>query len=243
MHSLRDILETVGQRRKTLEVHTDEESVISELRRQFDTRNVDVTHRQLGSIDETGFVLIRDSDGEFRGALGLDQFEAVLSPEIHPPWELADTEYDQAELFSFLENTLFSSYNRRQMLATSREIEERAWRVGTGRLYAGFQRPDALRAQTDLYDRLVTRKSVAVTVFLEGDCNVPLADDVRVVADSNGELGAFWFLIYDDGESGSQNCALIAEERGNGQYYGFWTFDPTIVGDLIAHLETRYALS
>lgn len=144
MHSLRDILETVGQRRKTLEVHTDEESVISEFRRQFDTRNVDVTHRQLGSIDETGFVLIRDSDGEFRGALGLAQFEAVLSPEIHPPWELADTEYEQAELFSFLENTLFASYNRRQMLATSREIEERAWRVGTGRLYAGFQRADAL---------------------------------------------------------------------------------------------------
>ncbi len=138
MHSLRDAFETVDRRRKTLEIRTDAEPVVAEFRRQFDTRNVDVTHRPLGAIDGTGFVIIRDSDGEFRGALGIDQFEAVLSPEIHPPWELAETELDSEDLFSFLENTLFSSYDRRQMVATSREIEERAWRVGRGRLYAGF---------------------------------------------------------------------------------------------------------
>lgn len=80
-------------------------------------------------------------------------------------------------------------------------------------------------------------------MFLDGDCEVALSDAITVVTDTDSELGAFWFLIFDDGESGSQNCALIAEERGDGQYYGFWTFDPTIVGDLIAHLETRYALS
>jgi hypothetical protein len=240
MNSLRDTLETVGQRRKTLEVHTDEEPVIAEFRHQFDTRNVDVAHRRLGSLDETGFVVIRDGDGEFQGALGLDQFEAILSPEIHPPWELADTEYDRADLFDFLENTLFSSYNRRQMLATSREIEERAWRVGTGRMYVGFQRVAALRPHTYLYDRLAARGSIDVAVFLDGDCDVTLADAVTVVTDTDSELGAFWFLVFDDGESGSHSCALLAEERGDGQYYGFWTFDPTIVSELIGHLETTY---
>ncbi|WP_222920345.1 DICT sensory domain-containing protein [Natrinema sp. SYSU A 869] len=233
-------METVDQRRKTLEIHTDEESVVAEFRQQFDTRNVDVTHRPLGAIDETGFVIVRDSDGEFQGALGIDQFEAVLSPEIHPPWELAETELDSEDLFSFLENTLFSSYDRRQMVATSREIEERAWRVGTGQLYTGFQRPAALRDQTDVYERFGEHDSITVTVFLDGEYEGPLTDVVTVITDTGGELGAFWLVVYDGGGSEKHRCAVVAEERDPGQYYGFWTYDPAIVGDLIAYLETTY---
>ncbi|ELY76335.1 DICT sensory domain-containing protein [Natrinema gari] len=237
MQSLRDAFENVDRRRKTLEIHTDEESVIAEFRQQFDTRNVDVTHRPLGAIDEMGFVIVRDSDGEFRGALGLDQFEAVLSPDLHPPWELAERDLDSAALFSFLENTLFSSYDRRQMVATSREIEERAWRVGTGRLYAGFQRPAALRAQTDVYKRFGDRDSLVVVVFLDGEYEGELTDDVTVVTDASGELDAFWFVVFDGGRTDRHRCALVAEEREPGRYYGFWTYDPILVGDLVAYLE------
>ncbi|QCW03547.1 DICT sensory domain-containing protein [Natrinema pallidum] len=237
MHSLRDAFESVDRRRKTLEIYTDEESVIAELRQQFETRNVDVTHRSLGTIDEMGFVIVRDGDGEFRGALGLDQFEAILSPDIHPPWELAERDLDSATLFSFLENTLFSSYDRRQMVATSREIEERAWRVGTGRLYAGFQRPAALRAQTDVYKRFGERDSLAVIVFLDGEYEGVLTDDVTVVTDANGDFDAFWFVVFDGGGTDQHRCALVAEERDPGQYYGFWTYDPRLVGDLVAYLE------
>jgi hypothetical protein len=146
MDSLRDALEDVERRRKTLVVHTDDGAVAEDLRHQFETRNVDVTRRPLGSIDDAGFVIVRDGDGDFQGAVGLDQFRAILSPTSRPPWELAEGDRDHATPFDFLENTLFSSYSRGQMVATSREIEERAWRVGSGRLYAGFQRPAALRA-------------------------------------------------------------------------------------------------
>lgn len=243
MNSLRDSFEPVERRRKTLEIHTDDERVIAELRRQFETRNVDVTQRSLGAIDDTGFVIVRDGDGEFRGALGIDQFEAILSPEIHPPWELAETDPDRADLFDFLENTLFSSYDRRQMVATAREIEERAWRVGTGRLYAGFQRADALRAQADLYDRFGDRDSITVAVFLEEEVDAALADTVTVVTESDGELGAVWFVAFDGGGNELHRCALIAEERDPGRYYGFWTFDPAIVGELFSYLETTYDVS
>ncbi len=172
--------------------------------------------------------------------MGIDQFEAVLSPEIHPPWELAETELDSEDLFSFLENTLFSSYDRRQMVATSREIEERAWRVGTGQLYTGFQRPAALRDQTDVYERFGEHDSITVTVFLDGEYEGPLTDVVTVITDTGGELGAFWLVVYDGGGSEKHRCAVVAEERDPGQYYGFWTYDPAIVGDLIAYLETTY---
>lgn len=240
MNSLRDAFEIVDRRRKTLEIHTDDESVFAALRDQFEARTVDVTHRSLGSIDETGFVIVRDGDGRFRGALGLDQFEAILSPECHPPWELAGTDVDHAELFGFLENTLFSSYDRRQMIVTSREIEERAWRVGTGRLYAGFQRAAALRDQSDVYERLGERGSLAVAAFVDGSWDVALTDAVTVVAESADELGSFWFVAFDGGENEVHHCALVAEERDADQYSGFWTFDPSMVSELFSYLESTY---
>lgn len=240
MDSLRDALDDVERRRKTLVVHTDDGAVAEELRHQFETRNVDVTRRPLGSVDDAGFVIVRDGDGDFRGAVGLDQFEAILSPKIHPPWELAEGDYDHATLFDFLENTLFSSYSRKQMIATSREIEERAWRVGSGRLYAGFQRPAALRAQAGVYDRFGEHESIAVAVFLGDECEVALDDAVAVVTDDGDELGAFWFVAFEGGGSALDSGALLAEERDPGHYYGFWTFDPSTVGELIAYLERTY---
>lgn len=82
--SLRDALETVEDERKRLEVYTAEADVAAELERQFTTRNVAVDHRQATAFDD-GFVAIRGPDDGFRGALGLDQFDAILSPEIHLP--------------------------------------------------------------------------------------------------------------------------------------------------------------
>ncbi|AGB32134.1 putative sensor protein [Natrinema pellirubrum DSM 15624] len=239
MRSLRDAFEAVNQRYKTLEIYTDDESVVTALRRGFETRTAEVTHRPLGLLDGTGFVIVRDAEGAFRGALGLEGFEAILSPTDHPPWELADAGPDPAYLFDFLENTLFASATRDQLLATSREIEERAWRVGAGRLYAGFQRPAALRAQTGVYERFGARDSIDVTVFLAGEWSTPL-EGVSVVTGSGGELGAFWFVVFDGGEDGRHCGALVAEERDPGEYAGFWTFEPSIVRELIDYLETSY---
>ncbi|OAQ53911.1 sensor protein [Natrinema mahii] len=239
MRSLRDAFEAVDRRHKTLEIHSDDESVVTALRRGFDTRTVDVTHRPLGLPDETGFVIVRDAEGAFRGALGLEGFEAILSPTDHPPWELAEPEPDPAHLFDFLENTLFASATREQLLATTREIEERAWRIGAGRLYAGFQRPAALRAQTGVYERFGARDSIDVTVFLAGEWSTPL-EGVSVVTGAGDELGAFWFVVFDGGEGGRHCGALVAEEGDPGEYTGFWTFEPSIVRELTDYLETAH---
>ncbi|WP_408958900.1 DICT sensory domain-containing protein [Natrinema sp. 74] len=238
--SLGDFVEAIERRRKTLEVRTDDDRVVDELRHQFETRNVEVTHRSLGSLGDTGFVIVRDIDGAFRGALGIDQFRAILSPEIHPPWELAEIDGNQTELFDFLENTLFTSYDRRQMLATAREIEERAWRVGSGRLYAGFQRATALAAQTEIYERLTSHDALAVTVFIDDTWDVSTLDDASIVSEPGGELGEHWFVAFDGGGDELEACALLAEERGNGEFYGFWTYEPAIVDDLVSYLERTY---
>ena len=240
MNSLDDFIQTIERQRKTLEVHTDDDATLETLRRQFETRNIDVCHRSLGSFDEQGFVIIRSVDGEFRGALGLDGFQAMLSPRIHPPWELVETDYDRTELFGFLEKTLFTSYSPRQMLATSREIEDRAWRVGTGRLYTGFERATALAAQREVYDRFGSAGSLTVAVFLGDDWTESVPEGVTVVSEAGSELGKYWFVVFDGGDNEQEACALLAEERRPEEFYGFWTYDPELVEQLVAYLETTY---
>ena len=94
-------------------------------------------------------MVVRSSDGEFCGALSVEKLEAIVSPEVYPPWVLEDDEHTAA-MFEFLDNTVFAAFDRHQMLVAAREIEERAWRTGTGSLYAGFQRAQAYAQQADV---------------------------------------------------------------------------------------------
>ncbi|AGB39729.1 DICT sensory domain-containing protein [Natronococcus occultus] len=236
VETLGDTLAAVERERKRLEVYTTDSDVAAELQRQFTTRNVTVEYRRAAAFED-GFVVIRDGDGEFRGALGLEGFDAVLSPEIHPPWTLNEDVPDTRELFDFLENTLFAAYDRRRMLAAAREIEERAWRSAAGRLYAGFQREAAFDDQRAVYGRLTARGELSVTAFVDGARES--TDDIPLVAGS-GELGQFWLVAFDGAGDDYGKCALVAEERRPGRYYGFWTYDPELVDELFAHLETSY---
>ncbi|WP_254763739.1 DICT sensory domain-containing protein [Natrinema marinum] len=242
-NALAEFIQAIERRRKTLEVYTDDDAIVEELRRQFDTRNVDVTHRSLGALGDTGFVIVRGGDGAFRGAVGVDQFRAILSPTIHPPWKLGETDQDRSELFDFLENTLFTSYDRRQMLAAAREIEERAWRIGTGKLYVGFERPAALAPQADVYERLASHSRLTIALFLADAWDATIPDGVTAVSGSDGELGEYWFVVFDGGRNALEACALLAEERRDGAFYGFWTYDSGLVGELVSYLETTYQIA
>lgn len=239
MGDLGDALESVDRRRKRLEVYSDDRETAEEVKQQFSTHNVDVDIRDRPVLGDPGFVIVWSEGGTFQGGLGLDHFEAMLSPEIHPPWELAASDVGTSELFDFLENTVFSSYDRRQMLYAAREIEERAWRTGRGSLFVGFQREKAFSAESDVYERLATRGDLSVTAFVRDEWSGGL-DDVRVVSESDGEIGSFWFVIFDGGGNELQACALLAEEREPDRYYGFWTYEPATVESLVDYLESTY---
>ncbi|MCU4925249.1 histidine kinase [Halobacteria archaeon AArc-dxtr1] len=262
MNSLHDVLETVRSRQKTLEVYTDDEDVTAELKAQFSTRNVDVVHHDLQTGSNRALLVMRDETGEFSGALSLETFNAILSPEISAPWEPADAGADLHVLFRFLDETIFTAYDRRQMLATTREIEERAWRVDDGTLYVGFQRVAAFKAQFPIYERFAHDSDVSVRIFVEDEWSgavgvqhgtasesgigsadastVPSADAVNVISDAGGELGQFWFVIFDGGGSELNACGLLAVERDPGRYYGFWTYDPALVDEIVSYLRSTY---
>lgn len=240
MDGLDELFETVRAEQKTLELYTQESSVVSELETQFSTRNVRIEHREFSTDSNQGFIIVRDADGEFLGAVGIEQFQRLLSPTIRAPWDRSD---DLAAIFDFLDGSLFTSFDRRQMLAVSREIEDRAWRVGAGELYVGFQRSEPLASQLSIYNRFATESDLNLRLFIEdkvgSDIVADLSEGIDIIAEGDPEIGRFWFLLFHAVDTETA-VGLVAEERSPGEYYGFWTYDPVIVRDALFYLDATY---
>lgn len=127
-------------------------------------------------------------------------------------------------LLDLLEDTVFASLSRRQLLATAREFEDRAWRAGSGLLHVGFQTAEAFEPQCSLYRRLATETDLDVHVHLaDADGDV---DGVTVHRDSE-YADEYWFVAFDG--PGDSQCALVAEQHGETHYEGAWTYDPGLV--------------
>lgn len=240
MEALSEQFGRIEGRRKTLEVYTTAERTVRELERQFASKNVAVTRNAYAANDGGEFVVVRGPDGETRAAIGIEQLQATIAPDVHPPWERSETDTDLAVVFDFLDDTLFTSFDRRQMLAASREIEERAWRVGRGVLYVGFQRSSALAAQATVYEQFARDTDVEVTVFVEDEPAGGPDDGIDVVTSARAEIGRFWFVLFDGAGNDQSKCGLLAEERAPGQFYGFWTYEPGRVDEIVAYLQSTY---
>lgn len=226
-------IEDVEQRRKRFTVYSadDETDVVD----RFSTRNVTIEHRRLPSNGPDPFVVIRD-DGAFAGAISLDDLEELLSPPIVRPENLEGLTDGYHVLLEVLEETLFTGLNRKQLLATSREIENRALRVGQGTLWVGFQSLSIFKTQTAVYRRLGSETALDVHICGEPDWTPPELEHVTYHQDGDGSLADFWYLAFDGGEDPTQACALVAQEREDG-YVGFWSYDHALVTDILATLE------
>lgn len=214
---------------KTLIVYTTE-TVDPTLATRLDTQNVTVDHRILRSLDHDGFVIVRDEE-RFLGAFSLQELLRFLSPPVRKPWELDSLDPAYRAIFDLLDNTVFVSLDRRQLLATSREIEDRAWRVGRGTLYVGFQSLSAFEKQQSMYRQLAETTAIDVHIYLAPDQS---ADElghspVTIHTDSDADVGRYWFLLFDGGGTEAQKCALVARQDGPETYRGFWTYDPELV--------------
>jgi hypothetical protein len=142
------------------------------------------------------------------------------------------------EALSTLDRTTFVSYDLRGMFATTREIEDRAWRLGRGCLRAGFQRVGPLTDQASVYSRLATTLEVHTYAIPDGD--PPEMGDAVVHLDSTPELERSWFVVYDGGGRAEHKCALVAEERGPKQFSGFLTYSPALVDEVDNYLDATY---
>jgi len=238
----------MGAARRTVTVYSDEPH--SGLADRFADWNVELRFDRLPEGTREGFVTIRQA-GEFLCSVDVDVLAGFFEPSLTLPGRNRSDDWALATFLDSLDETLFHTASRRQLLAASREFEDRAWRVGAGRLTTGFQRPAALEAQRSGYKHLADR-GLDVHVYFDGDWNTATIPGVRMHAIRNDEIGQFWFVAFDGGpESGmtpgegepgrpSQACALLARETEPGSYSGFWTYDQARVESLLDYLTETY---
>jgi len=161
--------------------------------------------------------------------LSVDDIETVA--EYIDAWESSLTGIgDQPALFGALDETLFRSSNKRQLLLASRLIETRAAQVGDGRLSAGFQRLSLAEPQLSFYTALPS--DITVSLYGEPDWTPPADTGIEAYTPMAGTHADYWWVIFDGTAKQSQHAALLAEEQSSGEYTGFWTYRESIVDSL-----------
>lgn len=231
--SLIELIATVEASEHTLTVLNGGDRVCEELVDHFADRNLSITEDELSMRSEPFGVVTRDD--EFVTAVGLgDLLEA--GEETEPGFD----QETYRPILDVLDETLFTSYSVGDMVAASREIEDRAWRLGTGVIHAGFQTLGNLSREAEQYNRLGERDDLDVHTYAAPEGAVPDAEKFSVHVERAAEIREVWFVAYDGGGVALNKCALLAEEREPGQFYGFWTYDPETVDAMIDHLVSTY---
>lgn len=238
--SLIELVQGVEEHEKTLRVVNADDETVDTLRAQFEDRNLTVSGETTESGQPSPFVVLT-KDEEFVTAA--DVSEVLADPAEQ---QAASETDDRRPILDHLDETMFTSYDTRQMIAASREIEDRAWRFGSGELHAGFQRLSILEPEVDAYQRLASRGDLDVHVYAAPngpDDAVPRHDsDMTIHVERTDEIRRSWFVVYDGGGADVDKCALLAEEREPRSFYGFWTYDPRTVDWLVDYLGTAYGL-
>jgi DICT domain-containing protein len=240
--SLTELIAGVESHEKTLTVFNADEETVAAVRERFHDRNLTVELERTESGRPGGFAVLSkdtpEADDQFVTAASIDDILSQAAPNA-PEFE----EGSYRPILDHLDETMFTSYDTGQMVAASREIEDRAWRLGKGQLHAGFQMLSILDDQMDVYKQLAEKDRLEVHAYAYPDAEVPRHDtDLTIHVERSSEIETSWFVVYDGGGVDVNKCALLAEEREPRTFYGFWTYDPDTVDWIIDYLNTSYGL-
>ncbi|MDS0297211.1 histidine kinase [Halogeometricum sp. S1BR25-6] len=229
------ILAAAERRRKTVTYYAPETGDLAE---RLDTRNLDVEFRPTPPGGPEPFLVVRD-EGGFRGAMPVSALREHVVARNRRGAAAEDSEA-RAIAVELLDDTVFASLTKRQLLRTTREFEDRAWRVGTGALHAGFQSAAAFAPQRELYRALAAETALDLHVYVaDGDGVEPLSEpNATLHTDPAAEVGRYWFFVFDGGEEPEQAVTLVAEEQSDGSFRGVWTYDPDLVDRALSLLPS-----
>ncbi|ELZ20244.1 sensor protein [Halosimplex carlsbadense 2-9-1] len=202
----------------------------------LDRFDAELVHESLPIPESSGYLVVKRG-GEYLGAISAAAFGELRDPPDDAPWDTTAAASAYHDLVALLSGTSFEMGDRDQMVATAREIEDRAWRNGRGRLYATFQALSAFEKQVSTYEHLAGTTDLSVTVYGDPDWGPPDIDGVDIRRDETGEISDFWVVAFDGGGDDADKCAMIAEEESPGTYVGVVTYDPGVVDDLTAYLD------
>lgn len=229
--SFTELIANVERSEKTLVVHNADPETVESVVERFADRNVRVVTASTAS-GPPDYAVLADGD-RVLSTTSLSE----LVPDGGTPRTPAFAARPYRPILDELDETTFTSYDAGRMLAASREIEDRAWRMG-GTLYAGFQRYSRLEPQLSVYEQLGSRPDLDVTAFGYPDAELSdHGDAFDVVPDGGAEMRNVWFVAHDGGGDDDAKSALVAEEREPRRFYGFWTYDPATVDYVFDHVN------
>lgn len=205
----------------------------TDVEEQFRAHAVEVVERTLPPDGPAPFVVVEEA-GEFVGAIPLDELKWLLTPPVVRPSEPDEVSPGYRVLFDVLDETVFTAMDRRQLLAVSREIEDRAGRIGDGELRVGFQTFAAFEPQVERYRRLATTQ-LDIHIYGEADWDPPEIAGITYHRLDDGSATRFWVLTFDGGPDYRQACGLLGRESGDA-FEGFWTDDPDLVDRITSEL-------
>jgi DICT domain-containing protein len=231
--SLGELIGGVEAHEKTLTVYNPANGVADALREALEDRNVFVVEEWCRG-PENFLVLSRDE--EFLTAVAVD--DVLAETEQTRPGFVAES---YRPILDHLDETMFTSYGHGKMMGATREIEDRAWRIGKGELHSGFQRLENFEPQADAYRRIASRDTLDVHAYAAPGGTVPDVENVQLHLWDADEIRRSWFVVYDGGGVDENKCALLAEERAEDGFYGFWTYDPSTVDYITDHLRHTYS--
>lgn len=239
--SLIEIIAGVESHEKTLTVvnPTANPELGKTLREKLRDRNVRIATETTKSGTPANFAVL-SRDGDFETAFPLAALEAIVNPEPGDD-NLGWDDETYRPVLQRLDETMFTSRSTKEMVAASREIEDRAWRLGKGTLHAGFQYLSTLEGELPVYERLGT-KGIEVHAYATPDADIPEHEGFTLHLERAAEIKRTWFVIYDGAGNDLHKSALLAEERAPREFYGFWTYDPTTVDWILSYLNDTYGL-
>ena len=212
---------------------------------------LDIDVREIASTDADDDLVVLFRDGELVATSPFGPIMDTLlfvNSDLYTTGAAAIQDLDPPDVIMELAETVFtlqgypeSNVEKLVLILVSRYIEHRAWTQGAGTLRTSFQRLSRLndeRGTKDVYDRLGDMSVLDVHVYGIPDWNPPTSMGVSVHGIPDEEISQYWFVVYDNGESGS--AALLAIKTDPNVWKGFWTFDPDEIGAIDQYIEATF---
>lgn len=127
------------------------------------------------------------------------------------------------------------------LIIISRVIERTAYETGSGTLRASFQRLSRLEDEQGTYEvyETLSQTDVDVHVYGIGDWNPRDEMPVTVHTGRTTPYRRSWFVVFRPDDETAEHAALVAIEDEPNVWDGFWTFRPSLVTSIEAHIEAN----
>lgn len=264
--TLQQFLDAVDDPERSLVVanRSGPEQVRDMLEAAFDGQSVRVDERDVPEVDDDTVLLVDDGDVVATSPLeALEETILLVNSDLYRSGAQGIETLTLPDVIRELDDVRFSlrgypksNTEKLLLVLVSRYIERVAWLTGRGRLRSSFQRLSRITDENGTRRVYETLAETGVDVHLYGvpDWIPPAELGVTVHGGYSTAFRDAWFVVFapeaGHGRSGPAAAtpptsapagdagavALLAVEVEPRVWEGFWTFDPSLVGDLNAHI-------